>query len=80
MATSSRRPTASIILSATDMKPAAIPAQHANRATERRAKLRLRELCDEVLASYQQARGQDLFSSDDRRMARELMASVVKPR
>lgn len=51
--------------------------EHSKRATERRTKLRLRELCDEVLASYHQARGHDLFSSDDRKTARDLMKSVV---
>ena len=54
--------------------------ERANRATERRTKLRLRELCDEVLASYHQARGRDLFSTDDRAIARDLMRTVVKPR
>jgi len=62
------------------MKHTDIAIERANRATERRTKLRLRELCDEVLASYNQARGRDLFSSDDRKSARDLMASVVKPR
>lgn len=62
------------------MKHTDISAAPANRAAERRTKLRLRELCDEVLASYHQARGDDLFSSDDRTSARELMASVVSPR
>lgn len=62
------------------MKHADIATEHANRATERRTKLRLRDLCDEVLASYHQARGHDLFSSDDRSAARELTKRVVKPR
>jgi hypothetical protein len=62
------------------MKHADINTQHATRATERRSKLRLRELCDEVLASYHQACGNDLFSSDDRNAARELMASVIRAR
>ena len=62
------------------MKHVDITTENANRATERRTKLRLRELCEEVLASYHQARGHDLFSSDDRKTARELMASVVHPR
>ena len=62
------------------MKHTDIAIERANRATERRTKLRLRELCDEVLASYNQARGRDLFSSDDRKTARDLMASVVKSR
>ena len=61
------------------MKHTATTTEHAKRATERRTKLRLRELCDEVLASYDQARGRDLFSSDDRKAARELTASVVNP-
>lgn len=62
------------------MKHTATTTEHANRATERRTKLRLRELCDEVLASYHQAHGHDLFSSDDRKTARELFASVLNPR
>ena len=57
-----------------------ITTRHSSRTAERRSKLRLRELCDEVLASYHQARGNDLFSSDDRKAARELMASVVNRR
>jgi hypothetical protein len=62
------------------MKHADGSTKHSNRATERRTRLRLRELCDEVLASYHQARGHELFSSDDRKAARDLMASVVNPR
>ena len=62
------------------MKHPDITTEYADRATERRTKLRLRELCDEVLASYHQARGHDLFSSDDRENARDLMESMVNPR
>ena len=62
------------------MKNADITDTHARRTTDRRTKLRLRELCDEVLASYHQARGRDLFSSDDRKAARELTALVVTPK
>ena len=62
------------------MRPTDLPNESVIRATERRTKLRLRELCDEVLASYHQARGRDLFSTDDRTIARDLMASVVHPR
>lgn len=62
------------------MKDADITTAQANRTADRRTRLRLRELCDEVLASYRQARGHDLFSSDDRKTARELLASVVSPR
>lgn len=57
-----------------------INTERSNSSADRRTKLRLRDLCDEVLASYHQARGQDLFSSDDRKTARELMASVVNAR
>jgi hypothetical protein len=62
------------------MKHADTATDRPNQATERRTKLRLRDLCDEVLASYHQARGRDLFSSEDRKAARELMASVVSSR
>ena len=62
------------------MRHTDLPTENVIRATERRTKLRLRELCDEVLASYNQARGRDLFSSDDRKTASDLMASVVKSR
>jgi hypothetical protein len=61
----------------TGMNKPNIATEHANRAADRRTKLRLRDLCDEVIASYHQARGHELFSSDDRKAARELMASVV---
>lgn len=71
---------AQLILRTTDMKHADSTTDHKTLATERRTKLRLRDLCDEVLASYHQARGRDLFSNDDRKAARELMASVVEPR
>jgi hypothetical protein len=39
---------------------------------DRRTRRRLRELCDEVLASYRVATGRDLFSEEDRRAAREI--------
>jgi hypothetical protein len=68
---------ARLLLWVARMKKAEITTQHANRATDRRTKLRLRDLCDEVLASYHQARGHDLFSSDDRKAARELISSAV---
>jgi len=59
------------------MKHPNITTDQWKRATERRTKLRLRELCDEVLASYHQARGDDLFSSEDRNAARQVMTSVL---
>jgi len=62
------------------MKQPDMTAQHLKRTADRRTKRHLRELCDEVLASYRQARGDDLFSSEDRATARELTASVVARR
>lgn len=40
---------------------------------ERRTLLRLRDLCDEVLASHRIAADRDLFSADDRDAARQLI-------
>lgn len=37
---------------------------------DRRTRPRLRELCDEVLASFRAATDRDLFSDEDRRAAR----------
>ncbi len=44
---------------------------------DRRTRLRLRDLCDEVLASYRVARDRDLWSTDERHEARQLLASVA---
>lgn len=40
---------------------------------DRRTLLRLRDLCDEVLASHRVAADRDLFSDDDRVAARTLI-------
>jgi hypothetical protein len=40
---------------------------------DRRTRRRLRELCDEVLASFRVANGRDLFSDEDRRAADQLL-------
>lgn len=40
---------------------------------ERRTRLRLRDLCDEVLASYRLASDRDLFTSEDRIAASKLI-------
>jgi hypothetical protein len=45
--------------------------------TDRRQRNRLRDLCDEVLASFRLAVGQDPISEQDRQMAMELMRGVV---
>ncbi len=42
-------------------------------ADDRRQRTRLRELCDEVLASFRVASGSDMLSADDRREARTLL-------
>jgi hypothetical protein len=42
-------------------------------AADRRNRQRLRDLCDEVIASFRVARGEDLFSERDRAEARTLM-------
>jgi hypothetical protein len=48
-------------------------------ATDRRTRTRLRELCDEVLASYRVASDSDLFTDEDRREAQALLTTVVRP-
>ena len=45
--------------------------------TERRTRHRLRELCDEVIASYRAAKGFQLFSDKDRAEAYALMGHLV---
>jgi hypothetical protein len=50
-------------------------------ASERRSRSHLRELCDEMLASYRLASGRDLFNDGDRADARSLMSKLVaRPR
>ena len=43
----------------------------------RRTRHHLRELCDEVLASYRAAKSYDLFAEDERNEARALLARIV---
>jgi hypothetical protein len=45
--------------------------------SDRRNRRHLRELCDEVLASYRVAAGQDLFSDSDRADTRSIMARIA---
>ncbi len=47
------------------------------KAADRRQRGRLRELCDEILASYRLAQGQDLLSAEDRRSAEELLKGLT---
>jgi len=45
--------------------------------SERRTRRRLRELCDEVLASYRQAIGADLVTCEDREVAEQVLRGVA---
>jgi hypothetical protein len=47
-------------------------------ATDRRSRSRLRDLCDEVLASYRVASGEDLFSEADRAEGRSFLTRVIQ--
>jgi len=60
------------------MQPATIDRRAADRpdTTLRRTRLRLRDLCDEVLASYRVAHGDDPVSEADREAAAPLLGAV----
>jgi hypothetical protein len=63
----------------TDMTPFVTDRRRHARSdsTGRRTRLRLRELCDEVLASYRVATERDPLPQDERATARELLARVA---
>jgi hypothetical protein len=44
---------------------------------DRRTHGRLREVCDEVLASYRLAQGEDLLSAEERHSAEELLKGLT---
>ena len=44
---------------------------------DRRTRVRLRELCEEVLASYRLAQGQDVVTAEDREMAQEMLRDIA---
>jgi hypothetical protein len=46
-------------------------------SADRRNRRRFRELCDEVLASYRIATGEDLFSDSDRAAPRAITSAVA---
>ena len=48
-----------------------------NVPSERRSHRRLRDLCDEVLASYRVASDRDVISDADRVTARTMLASIA---
>ena len=45
---------------------------------DRRRRTRLRDLCDEVLASYRMARQADPFTDQDRAQGRAILSSVLR--
>ncbi len=46
-------------------------------SADRRTRLRLRDLCDEVLASYRVARDLDLWSADERSEAKRMLSGLA---
>lgn len=53
------------------------PAGQRRVRSERRIKGRLRELCDEVLASYRLAVGEDFVTPDDREVAEQYLRTMT---
>jgi hypothetical protein len=54
-------------------------ASHSTTApTDRRQRGRLRDLCDEVLASFRMAREPDQFSEQDRAQGRALVSRIAR--
>lgn len=53
------------------------PRSLRRRRSERRTRWRLRELCDEVLASYRLAMGADLVTTEDRLLAGKVLRGVT---
>jgi hypothetical protein len=45
--------------------------------SERRIRGRLRELCDEVLASYRLAQGLDVVTDEDREIAEQVLRDIT---
>ena len=56
------------------------PTTMAPATQERRTRHRLRELCDEVIASYRAAKGHQLFSDRDRADAYALLGQLAPAR
>jgi hypothetical protein len=52
--------------------------QREDRGTgDRRSRGRLRELCEEVLASYRVAQGEDLVTAEDRQVAEQVLRGLT---
>jgi hypothetical protein len=47
-------------------------------STDRRRRTRLRDLCDEVLASFRMARQPDQFTAEDRAEGKALLTTIVR--
>ena len=65
---------------ASEPAPASVsvhPAGPQSVPANRRSRVRLRELCDEVLASFRAARDSDLITDGERQDARALLARVA---
>ena len=45
--------------------------------TDRRVRGRLRELCEEVLASYRLAQGQDIVTPEEREIAQQTLRNLT---
>ena len=64
----------------TSSSAAASVATGAPAAANRRSRLRLRDLCDEVLASFRVARERDVISAAEREDARTVLAGLTPKR
>jgi hypothetical protein len=52
------------------------PQMPRRRSKDRRSLNRLRELCDEVLASYRLAQGEDVVTDEDREIATQVLRGI----
>jgi hypothetical protein len=54
-----------------------VPPMPPRRSKDRRTRARLRELCDEVLASYRLAQGEDIVTAEDREIAQQMLRKIA---
>ena len=54
-----------------------VPQMPRRRSRDRRTLVRLRELCDEVLASYRLAQGEDVVTPEDREIAHQVLRGIT---
>jgi hypothetical protein len=67
----------STMASSVRVTKARAPLGRRRTSSERRTKGRLRDLCDEVLASYRLAIGEDLVTDEDRDTAQQQLKTFV---